>query len=159
LLVVALLIGGASMALAWGPGGNGAGWMVGGGYGPGAGGMMAGRGQGAAAGTTLTLDRAPPAVQSYVDRIDNPDLAVDEVLEFQDNFYTIVKEKGTGVGAFEVLVNKSNGAVFPEYGPNMMWNAKYGMMGQNSVMGQRMGYTTRTGAMTVTANQANQIPQ
>jgi len=39
-----------------------------------------------------------------------------------------VKEK-SGAGAFEVLVNKYNGYVYPEMGPNMMWNTKYGHMG------------------------------
>jgi hypothetical protein len=30
-------------------------------------------------------------------------------------------------GAMELLVDKSSGAIFPEYGPNMMWNLKYGI--------------------------------
>ncbi len=49
-------------------------------------------------------------------------------MEFQRNFYAIVKDTSTGHGAFEVLVNKSSGLVFPEYGPAMMWNTEYGMM-------------------------------
>lgn len=27
----------------------------------------------------------------------------------------------------ELLFDKTNGVIFPEYGPNMMWNQKYGM--------------------------------
>lgn len=38
-------------------------------------------------------------------------------------------EKSTGIGAFEVLVDKATGAVYSEPGPNMVWNLKYGMMG------------------------------
>ncbi len=34
--------------------------------------------------------------------------------------------------AFELLVNKYTGAVFPEMGPNMMWNTKYGHMNWNT---------------------------
>ena len=50
-------------------------------------------------------------------------------MEMQYNFYIEVKEKDTGVHAFELLVNPYSGAVYPEPGPNMMWNTKYGMMG------------------------------
>jgi hypothetical protein len=53
-------------------------------------------------------------------------------MEFEQNFYIIYYEKSTGIGAFEMLIDKSTGRSFPEYGPNMMWNTKYGhgdMMG------------------------------
>jgi len=51
-------------------------------------------------------------------------LAIDEVMEFHDNFYAIVMEKSAGRGAFELLVTKTGGAVTPEYGPNMLRNTK-----------------------------------
>jgi hypothetical protein len=127
------------------------------GYGPA--GMMQGWGQGNPNQSTISLDQAQKDVQTYIDRIGNSDLAIDEVMEFQNNFYAIIKEKSTGVGAFEVLINKANGTVTPEPGPNMMWNTKYGMMGQNSRMGQQMGYTVATGPLTVSAGQANQVAQ
>jgi len=101
--------------------GNGSGMMPG--YGPMGGLATIGNGQ-----PVTSLDRAQRAVQVYVDRYGNPDLAIDEVMEFQQNFYAIAKEKSSGIGAFEVLVDKQTGATFPEYGPNMMWSTKYGMM-------------------------------
>src|SRR4030042_381249 len=36
---------------------------------------------------------------------------------------------GAKSGAFEVLVDPTTKAVFLEYGPAMMWNTDYGMMG------------------------------
>jgi len=175
-LVAALLVGTASLALAWGtfgPGGTGfgpggmmsgssplgfgPGTMMHGGYGPG--GMMSGWAQTNPNGPTITLDVAQKNAQAYIDQTGNSDLRLDEVMEFQSNFYAIVKEKSTGLGAFEVLINKWTGAVTPEPGPNMMWNTKYGTMGQNSWMGQGMGYTAPTGPMTVTADQAKQTAQ
>jgi len=102
----------------WGPGG-----MMGGyGWGP------AGQPFGAQT-TPISLDQATQAVQNYVAAWGNPDLQPTEILEFQQNFYAEVVEKSTGVHAFELLVNKYTGAVYPEMGPNMMWNTKYGMMG------------------------------
>ncbi len=200
LLVVALLAVGIGNAAAWGgPGGVMGGlWSggttgqgVAGGFGPGMMGGIFGRGataQGTTAqGQTITMDQAIKNVQAYVDQTGNKDLAIDEVMEFQNNFYAIVKEKSTGIGAFELLVNKSTGAVTPEVGPNMMWNTKYGMhagfmgagygVGYGSgygsgygpggmmggygrgMMGGRYAIASPTGAMTVTSDQAAKIAQ
>src|SRR3990172_6102115 len=51
----------------------------------------------------------------------------------------IVKESETGLGAFELLVDPASQVAYPEYGPNMMWNLKYGGLGHNSMMGGRGG--------------------
>ena len=183
--VVALLVGalailgiGTALAAGSGPQGWGPGSMM-----RGVGGMMGGAyGQTTTSGQVITLDQAVKNVQAYVDQTGNKDLAIDEVMEFQSNFYAIVKEKSTGTGAFEVLVDKSTGKVFPEMGPNMMWNTKYGMhsagsnglyggmrgiMGQGGMMGGSvqgmMGgqypITNPTGPMTVTSDQASKLAQ
>jgi hypothetical protein len=86
------------------------------------GGMMGGSNQSNTRGKTLTLAQAQQSVQRYITQYGNTNLAIDEVMEFQKNFYAIVKDKSTRHGAFEVLVNKVTGQVFPEYGPAMMWN-------------------------------------
>ena len=78
---------------------------------------------------TLTMDEAEAAVERSLKAGNNANLAVGEVMEFSNQFYAIVQEKSTGIGAFEVLLDKVTGAVYPEPGPNMMWNLKYGMMG------------------------------
>ena len=86
----------------------------------------------------LTMDEAKAAVERSLEAWNNNDrsaersrrsLEVAEVMEFSKQFYAIVQEKSTGIGAFEVLVDKMTGTVYPEPGPNMMWNRKYGMMG------------------------------
>ena len=173
LLVGSLLLVGCGTASAWGPTGSGGGFggMMGGsgmmgGYGPG--GMMGGGnypGQGMMGGwsdqtpgnqgTPISLDQAVQSVQAYVDRIGNKDLIVDEVMEFQNNFYASVKEKSTGIGAFEVLIDKYAASVFPEYGPNMMWNTKYGMMA-GGMMGNRgnRSFSGPSSLMPVTAEKA-----
>lgn len=53
-------------------------------------------------------------------------LRVDEVLQFQRNFYAKLVDSG-GNGATEVLVDPSSGLVSIEYGAAMMWNNRYGM--------------------------------
>jgi hypothetical protein len=114
-------------------------------------GMMSGANGSNAQGKTLTLAQAQQRVQRYVAGYGTTTLAIDEVMEFQQNFYAIVKDKATGHGAFEVLVNKTTGAVFPEYGPAMMWNTQYGMM-----RGMR-GYQPSSGSMTIAPTQATRM--
>lgn len=137
---------GPSMMRGYGPGGMMDGrygpGLIGGGYGPGS--MM---GWGAATTSTPlnSIGDAQKAFQAYIDRAGNPDLTLDEVLQFQQNFYAEVKEKSTGNGAFELLADPRTGAVFPEFGPNMMWNTKYGHMA---------GWAPPAAQATVTADQA-----
>ena len=116
-------------------------------------GMMAGGNQGTPQGQRVTLNQAQQNAQHYIDQFGNPNLAIDDIMEFQRNFYAIVADKSTGHGAFEVLVNKATGAVCPEYGPAMMWNTTYGMMGH------MMGYQQPSGPMMMSATQALQIAQ
>lgn len=82
-----------------------------------------------------SLADAQAAVEGYVGRLGYEDLHVTEVMEFERNYYAIAAEDRTGVGAMELLVDKASGAVGPEPGPNMMWNAQYGMMSHSPMMG------------------------
>jgi hypothetical protein len=87
------------------------------------------------------LEEVQEAIERYVDRLSYTGLHVTEVMEFERNYYAIVAEEETGIGAMELLVDKSSGAVGPEPGPNMMWNAKYGRMGRGGMMGMMSSYS------------------
>lgn len=91
---------------------------------------------------------------------------------FDDNVYAIIREESTGIGAFELLVDPATKEVFPEYGPNMMWNLKYGMMGGNvgagmmssgmrggAVYGAASGAFEESGELSVSPDDALQIAQ
>lgn len=80
------------------------------------------------AGTSrIGIEEAQSALETYV--ADITDLELIEVMEFENNFYGVVIEQTTGKGAMELLVDPFSGQVYPEHGPNMMWNEKYGHMG------------------------------
>ncbi len=111
---------------------------------------------GSSSGQVLSMDGAQQSVQSFLDRTGNKDLRADELMEFDRNFYALIKETSTGTGAFELLVDKHTGAVVREAGPGMMWNAKYGMM---RAFGGMMGFGPASGAMTVSPDRATQIAQ
>lgn len=109
-------------------------------------------------GTSISIDKAQQSVQSFLDRSGNADLKLDELMEFDRNFYALIKENSSGIGAFELLVSKTTGAAGFEPGPNMMWNTKYSMMGGSAMMGGG-GAFRANGAMIVSASRASQTAQ
>jgi len=117
-------------------------WMMGrgmmgggplGGYGPGmmGGGMIGGGFGGLDSSLQRTVDitKAQVFVSDYLDGLSNKNLMIDEIMEFEYNLYALIEETDTGKGAFELLIDPFSGTVRPEFGPNMMWNTRYGMMG------------------------------
>ena len=180
-LAVVLIVAGLWIGAAWARGGVGGNRI---GYGPTGPGMMGGSRDGPTCGApgvssgaqqgllcgggyttpgqgkVTSLDEAEAAVERYVQSQGYTGLAVKEVMEFERNYYAIVSEKDTGIGAMELLVDKSSGAVGPEQGPNMMWNAKYGMMARGGMMGRgAMMGRFASGQMTLSATQAEEVAQ
>jgi hypothetical protein len=116
----------------------------------------------------LTVDQARQAVENYLKGLNNPDLVLKEIMIFDNNAYARITEKSTGIGAMELLVDPASQSVFPEYGPNMMWNLKYGVMSSAGGMmggytGMMGGYNSNSGSvsatMSVTSEQAAKIAQ
>ena len=128
-----------------GPGMMGPGMM-------GPGGMMGGWGGYNPNAEQITIDEAAEAVERYLSAYWQ-DLVLAEVMEFAWNFYAEVEEETTGIHAMELLIDKYTGQVYPEMGPNMMWNTKYGMMGNY------YGGTSPTANMPVTQEQARELAQ
>ena len=76
----------------------------------------------------LSLDDSIQAVEKYLADVGDPNLELAEVMVFDNHSYARIVEKDTGIGAMELLVDPVTLDVYPEMGPNMMWNQKYGMM-------------------------------
>lgn len=141
---------------------RGRGWMQRGGSGLG-GGFRGERSAG-----PLSVSEARDAVESYLEPYNAGDLVIEEIMIFDNHAYAIVVEERTGIGAFELLVDPATKEVFPEYGPNMMWNLKYGMMRGSGMMGPGMRggmYGSRSGAfegsgeLSVSPEEARQAAQ
>ncbi len=109
-------------------------------------------------GKITSLEEVETVVSDYVDRLGYTGMQVTEVMEFERNYYAIVAERDTGIGAMELLVDKDSGAIGPEPGPNMMWNAKYGMMGRRGGMMGMMG-SYASGEMTLSPQEAQEVAQ
>jgi hypothetical protein len=90
----------------------------------------------------ISLEELTEEVNDYISYYDT-DLEISDIFIFEDSeYYFSIVEEETGRGAMELLVNQYTGNIFPEYGPNMMWNLKYGMHGSGGMMSGRgmMGY-------------------
>ena len=120
--------------------------------------------------TPLTIDQAKAAAVKYIQSLNGQVLEAGEVMVFDNNAYVVIKESDTGLGAFELLVDPASQVAYPEYGPNMMWNLKYGGMNHGSMMGGSGGMmggwnnqstppATAFVEMTVTSEQAVEYAQ
>jgi hypothetical protein len=117
------------------------------------GGMM-GWGGPRSGGQRLSMEQVVEIVEDYLSYRSEPALEIEEIMEFSYNFYIDFVEKGTGIHAFEALIDPYTGDLYPEPGPNMMWNTKYGMMS-----GMMWGVPQPTSEMTVNKSQAIKYAQ
>lgn len=78
-------------------------------------------------GEKMSVEEVEDAVNVYLGSF-NDFLEISDIFIYVDSdYYVSIKEKETGKGAMELLINPYTGDIYPEYGPNMMWNKKYGM--------------------------------
>lgn len=87
----------------------------------------------------LSIEEAETAVTDYLATLNNDSLALGEIMIFDNHAYAQIVDETTETGAFELLVDPASGNVFPEPGPNMMWNTEYGMMSGNGFSGMMGG--------------------
>jgi hypothetical protein len=125
--------------------------MMGNGFGMMGSGMMGGYGFGGLADVDpLSIEEAETAVNDYLASLGDDNLALGEVMIFDNHAYAQILDKSSDSGAFEVLVDPVSGNVYPEPGPNMMWNTEYGHMGGfggYGMMGGMMGRGMMNGNM------------
>jgi len=102
----------------------------------------------------ISMEQAINIVEDYLHDRGGSDLEVTEIMEFEYNFYVIFAETNTGIHAFEALIDPYTGDMYPEPGPNMMWNFKYSMMS-----GMMWRNQIQSGEMTVTEEEAERYAQ
>ena len=114
-------------------------------------------------GEPITDEQAVEIAKSYVVSYNNPDLEVAEIMAFDNQYYVQARERSTGRYAFEFLIDRYTGNAYPEPGPNMMWNTKYGHMGGFGSWGGMMGgygYGYGNGEeMSISPEEARQLAQ
>jgi hypothetical protein len=112
-------------------------------------------------GETLSLEGAEKIAEAYIASWEDENLALAEVMQFDNHFYAEAQEVDSGRSAFEFLIDPTDGSVFPEPGPNMMWNLRYGMHANLpfGMMGMGTAPNVSGVEMTVTPEQATDYAQ
>ncbi len=87
---------------------------------------MHGPGMGYGSGPALTLEQAVVQAQRHVAGLGLSELELVEVMQFDNHFYLAIREHESDYFAFELLMSLDGRSFWPEPGPNMMWNTKYG---------------------------------
>jgi hypothetical protein len=87
----------------------------------------------------LSIADAETAVTNYLNTLNDENLSLGEIMIFDNHAYAQIMDETSGTGAFEVLVDPVTQNVFPEPGPNMMWNTEYGMFMQSMMNGGNFG--------------------
>ncbi len=77
----------------------------------------------------LDIHEVEQILEDYLADTGDPDLDYADIMIFDNHAYAQILESSTGMGAMEVLVDFQTRGVYPEHGPNMMWNLKYSPMG------------------------------
>jgi hypothetical protein len=95
----------------------------------------------------LSIHEVEDILDAYLEDAADTDLVLSEIMIFDNHAYAQILEESTGIGAMEVLVDYQSGEVYPEHGPNMMWNLKYSHMagggtfrGPGMMMGRGSSY-------------------
>jgi hypothetical protein len=94
----------------------------------------------------IGVDRAIQILRAWPAAHNVDGLVLDEVETYTQNYYGQFKERATGRGAIQVLVDRYTGRAMPEMGPNMMWNSRYGHAMRQDMM-DMMGGTGMGGMM------------
>lgn len=112
------------------------------------GGMMGGNVTGggmmsiyAASSRPISQDEARRRAEGFAARY-GQEVKIRDFMVFTENYYVQIVNSKTGLGLGELLVDRYTGVVQPEYGPNMVWNTRYGMGGGGMTGGNMMGGNT-----------------
>jgi hypothetical protein len=73
----------------------------------------------------ITQDVALKNMENFA-RQYGSNVEVEDFMAFSSNYYAVVKDTSSGKDIAEILVDRYSGTAYPEPGPNMMWNTRYG---------------------------------
>lgn len=73
----------------------------------------------------ITQDEALRNMQSFATQY-GPNMKIEDFMAFSSNYYAVLNNTTSGESIAEILVDRYSGATYPEPGPNMMWNTRFG---------------------------------
>ncbi|AKB81948.1 hypothetical protein MSBR3_1370 [Methanosarcina barkeri 3] len=73
----------------------------------------------------VTQDEALKNIESFASQYGS-NIQVEDFMVFSGNYYAVLKDTNSSQNIAEVLVDRYSGSAYPEPGPNMMWNTRFG---------------------------------
>ena len=73
----------------------------------------------------ITQDEAIKSMESFA-RQYGSNVKVEDFMVFSSNYYAVLNDTDSDQNIAEVMVDRYSGSAYPEPGPNMMWNTRYG---------------------------------
>ena len=107
-------------------------------------------------GEEVNVERAGAIASDYLSSLNIPDLALAEIVEYGQSFIAKFQEKSTGRYAFDVLIDKGDGGIYPVMGPTMGWNTKYGN-GDGMMVGMPGGMMGNSLDLRISLDEAQRI--
>ena len=105
----------------------------------------------------ISQDEARRRADGFAARY-GPGVKIRDFMVFTQNYYVQIVDARTGAGLAELLVDRYTGVVQPEFGPNMLWNTRFGMGGNAGMMGgTMMGANQNQGMMGGQTNQSGMM--
>lgn len=72
-----------------------------------------------------TQDEALKSLENFASQYGS-NIQVEDFMIFSGNYYAVLKDTNSSQSIAEVLVDRYSGSAYPEPGPNMMWNTRFG---------------------------------
>lgn len=85
----------------------------------------------------VTQDEALKNIESFASQYGS-NIQVEDFMVFSGNYYAVLKDTNSSQNIAEVLVDRYSGSAYPEPGPNMMWNTRFGA-GRTTTGGPQYG--------------------
>ena len=73
----------------------------------------------------LTIEQVEERVKDYLRDLNDSNIQVEEIIEFDNRFYVRFSEKDTGINAFAALVDPYTGRMYAGHQPDKYWNTRY----------------------------------
>jgi len=73
----------------------------------------------------VTQDEALKSLENFASQYGS-NIQVEDFMIFSGNYYAVLKDTNSSQDIAEVLVDRYSGSAYPEPGPNMMWNTRFG---------------------------------
>jgi hypothetical protein len=83
----------------------------------------------------LGLTKTKELVDAYLQHFNVPNLVLKEIIVFNNNSYTRIADKSSGINVMELIIDTETDIVLSEYGSSFTWNVMYPSIPDSKTIG------------------------